>query len=622
MRGHHESPLRTCRRPGTFSSAERQATLRDCSEEARHGQSSNIFFGASGNVHKQRNSGPPPGKPQIESCRSPNEETFTCWWLPKSDEKLMLNNYTVIYSIGDGEKQECPDYVTGGKNSCFFDSEHTEIWEMYCLTVTAWNQYGSEPSDDYCLDLIDVVEPDPPINISWQFLNTSQNESRKLVLVTWRPPMSADVGFGWITLQYQLQYKSKSDTFSREINGPLKETKFVLFDLKAGESYQTQVRCRPQYSGHWSSWSSWSEIITIPPGQTKEMNVSLGLIASFIILIVGLGAAVCLRKRIKSFMLPPIPKPKINGIDSCLLKKGRVDEINSLLNSFHGYTPPHYNEDSCEDFIEGSTDEVLASNYKTAKEFLEDRGGARCDMQTNTSDAENAIFSHLPIICDDYLANHNGGLLNKIDSELGQHLVIPPKKHSNSVVLKNNAQNTSVEDGICETLDQNVTTSQTANMDFYTIVTGSDMQLSLCRRFQGSTLPSQNEDSKAHSQPVTFCTTLDVDEATGYSEAVLCATKDAIDPQVSVQHCLDEEITNNGSPPMDANSLKSLEARDIEDKSFDCSDYKVVDFTNTHQSMILKSKSQQIPPAAKLDGDLYSSQLVTLYTGDCMTCNK
>lgn len=51
---------------------------------------------------------------------------------------------------------ECPDYMSSGPNSCYFDTEHTEIWNIYCMNVTAQSSRGSFTSNEHCLDVADI----------------------------------------------------------------------------------------------------------------------------------------------------------------------------------------------------------------------------------------------------------------------------------------------------------------------------------------------------------------------------------------------------------------------------------------------------------------------------------
>ncbi|XP_061043681.1 prolactin receptor isoform X2 [Eubalaena glacialis] len=95
----------------------------------------------------------PPGKPEIFKCRSPEKETFTCWWKPGADGRLPTN-YTLTYrKEGETFSHECPDYKTGGPNSCYFNKKHTSIWTIYIITVNATNQMGSSSSDPRYVDV-------------------------------------------------------------------------------------------------------------------------------------------------------------------------------------------------------------------------------------------------------------------------------------------------------------------------------------------------------------------------------------------------------------------------------------------------------------------------------------
>ncbi|XP_065110085.1 growth hormone receptor-like [Paramisgurnus dabryanus] len=276
----------------------------------------------------------------VSKCRSPNMEDFTCQWTPLDSEENIT--YTFIYKIGDGVAQECPDYVTGGPNTCYFDSKHTQVWEVYCLNVTAHTRTGPITSPKYCLDVVDIVETDPPFNLTYSILNKTDDESSNIVLVSWLYPIASHVNGGWITLEYELRYRQLSDPDRWKVKQRLQFANLELLDLPVG-SYEVMVRCRSTKSKLWSRWSD-SIYFTITTGRLPVHVIVFMLVTAIAVmtfLIVGIGV-IPRGKSIKAYLLSPIPKPRIHGLDPMLIKKGKIDEINHHFSSFHGYKSPQY----------------------------------------------------------------------------------------------------------------------------------------------------------------------------------------------------------------------------------------------------------------------------------------
>ncbi|NXE52827.1 PRLR protein, partial [Casuarius casuarius] len=337
----------------------------------------------------------PPEKPAIIKCRSPEKETFTCWWKPGSDGGHPTN-YTLLYSK-EGEEQiyECPDYRTAGPNSCYFDKKHTSFWTIYNITVKATNKMGSNISDPHYVDVTYIVQPDPPVNVTLE-LKKPINRKPYLVL-TWFPPPLADVRSGWLTLEYELRLKpEEGEEWETIFVG--QQTQYKMFSLNPGKKYIVQIHCKPDHHGSWSEWSS-EKYIQIPSDfRVKDMIVWIivGVLSSFICLIMS-WTMVLKGYRMIAFILPPVPGPKIKGIDTHLLETGKSEELLSALDC-HGFPPTSDCEELLIEYleVEDSEDQQLMQSHNnghpskntqmTSKETDSDSGRGSCDSPSLLSE--------------------------------------------------------------------------------------------------------------------------------------------------------------------------------------------------------------------------------------------
>uniref|UniRef100_A0A5F8G1S3 Prolactin receptor n=1 Tax=Monodelphis domestica TaxID=13616 RepID=A0A5F8G1S3_MONDO len=303
-----------------------------------------------------------PGKPKIEKCRSPEKETFTCWWKPGSDGGTAAN-YTLFYrKEGESLTHECPDYKTGGPYSCYFNKKHTSIWMIYIIWVNATNQMGRSMSEPHYVDVTYIVEPDPPLNLT---LEVKQSEDRKsYLLLKWSPPALVDVRSGWLTLQYELRLKpEKAPEWETHFAG--QQTQFKIFSLYPGQKYLVEVRCKPDH-GSWSQWSPENSIVIPSDIKMKDTTVWIFVaILSSVVCLIMVWTMALKGYSMITCLLPPVPGPKIKGFDTHLLEKGKSEELLSALGC-QGFPPTSDREDLLVEYLEvdDSEDQQLMPTYE------------------------------------------------------------------------------------------------------------------------------------------------------------------------------------------------------------------------------------------------------------------
>ncbi|KAM4532207.1 prolactin receptor a [Fundulus diaphanus] len=373
-----------------------------------------------------------PGKPTLTRCRSPEKETFTCWWEP-GPEFGLKTTYALYYRKENSEMvYECPDYKTAGVNSCFFSKNDTSIWVNYNITVVATNEYGKTSSDPVDIDVVYIVMPNPPENVT---ASVMADKDWPFLRVSWEPPKKADTRSGWITLIYEVRIKMENEA-DWEVHHAGQQRIFKIFSLRSGGKYHIQVRCKPDH-GFWSEWSP-SVDVTVPECKTfthrsahkmysvnclqkiksthsmlhlcnnlpvlrltlflsdlreKSMWIIFVVFLPFFIFIITWLMYLNIHS-LKYCLLPPVPGPKIKGFDKQLLKNGKSGDIFSALgvsdfppttSSYENFLEEYlevYVPEERELIMEGSKDPQDDSVKSENSTCDNDSGRGSCDSHT------------------------------------------------------------------------------------------------------------------------------------------------------------------------------------------------------------------------------------------------
>ncbi|XP_036705122.1 growth hormone receptor isoform X1 [Balaenoptera musculus] len=347
------------------------------------------------------------GKPKFTKCRSPELETFSCHWTDGVHHGLQSPGSIQLFYIRRStqewtqEWKECPDYVSAGENSCYFNSSYTSIWIPYCIKLTS----NGDTVDQKCFSVEEIVQPDPPIGLNWTLLNISLTGIHADIQVRWEPPPNADVQKGWIVLEYELQYKEVNETQWKMMD-PVLSTSVPVYSLRLDKEYEVRVRSRQRNS---EKYGEFSEVLFVTLPQMRpfacEEDFQFPWFLFIIFGIFGLMVTLFLfifskQQRIKMLILPPVPVPKIKGIDPDLLKEGKLEEVNTILAIHDNYKHEFYNDDSWVEFIEldiddpdektegSDTDRLLSNDHEKSLNIL----GAKDDDSGRTSCYEPDIL--------------------------------------------------------------------------------------------------------------------------------------------------------------------------------------------------------------------------------------
>ncbi|CAL8251077.1 unnamed protein product [Boreogadus saida] len=292
--------------------------------------------------------------PHFTACVSRDQATFRCWWSEGSFHNLSQPGaLRVFYRYKKNSPwKECPEYIHSNKE-CFFDSNHTTIWTSCCVQLRSHDNV-TYFNTEHCFSVENIVRPDPPVAVNWTLLGVSPYGLHYDVIVTWDPPASADVSMGWMSLAYEVQYRrwNSSEWTVVEVQGGTQQT---LYGLNVEEEYEVHIRSRMKAFTKFGGYSD-SIFIQLANYPVREsvfpVALVLGILAVVILLMLLLFSQ---QQRLTLLLLPPVPTPKIKGIDPEMLKKGKFEELNFILSGGgmgSSCTPLFYQDEPLVDCIE------------------------------------------------------------------------------------------------------------------------------------------------------------------------------------------------------------------------------------------------------------------------------
>ncbi|KAM6985198.1 growth hormone receptor b [Aplochiton taeniatus] len=249
----------------------------------------------------------------------------------------------------DKEWKECPHYSFDGGDECYFDRTHTVIWTPYKIQLRSMDE--ALVYDILTFNVEDIVHPDPPVGLNWTLLKVSGLTGNHFdIMVNWTPAQSADVQIGWITLQYEVQYRQVNSALWSTLDLE-KGTQRSVFGLQANVDHEVRVRCKMVSSPNFGAFSE-SIFIHIPSKEPIFPFAVLLIFAALFLVGILMLILVSKQQKLMVILLPPVPGPKIRGIDPELLKKDKLPELTSILGGPLDLRPELYSSDPWVEFIE------------------------------------------------------------------------------------------------------------------------------------------------------------------------------------------------------------------------------------------------------------------------------
>ncbi|MCI4386709.1 hypothetical protein PGIGA_G00065610 [Pangasianodon gigas] len=344
--------------------------------------------------------------PRLIGCYSRELMTFRCHWdvgsfwnlTEPGDLRLF---YMLKESKSDGKWHECPSYSTAVEDECYFDANHTIIWLHYAIQLRSRT---NDVYDEMFFSVEEIVFPDPPEVLNWTLLSLGSTGLFCDVMVSWdTPPSAADnVKTGWMTLWYETQYRETGSEQWKSLDSG-KDTQVNIYGLHSNTEYE--VRVRSKMRGYNFGDFGDSIFILVP---SKGSRIPITTVFVLMAAAIGIMLILIVMSRKQKFMvilLPPVPGPKIKGIDPVLLQKGQLTEFTSVLGAHPDLRPELYSNDPWVEFIQVDIDEPteMMDGLDTPLLFGESRVSDSPPTSSGFQDDDSGRAS----CCDPDLSDHD-----------------------------------------------------------------------------------------------------------------------------------------------------------------------------------------------------------------------
>ncbi|CAM9270478.1 unnamed protein product [Rangifer tarandus platyrhynchus] len=205
----------------------------------------------------------PPEKPQLSCFQKSPLSRVNCEWSPRSPPSLTTKAVLLVRKIpGQNFQEPCQYSPEAQRFSCQLAVPEGDS-SFYVVSLCVANSAGSGSSNPLTFEGYELLQPDPPVNITVRAVDGSP----RWLSVTWQDPPSWNSYF--YRLHFELRYRTEqSKTFTTLM---IKDLQYhcIIHDAWSGMRHVVQLRAQEEFrNGLWSEWSP--EVTGIPWTESRS----------------------------------------------------------------------------------------------------------------------------------------------------------------------------------------------------------------------------------------------------------------------------------------------------------------------------------------------------------------